>query len=236
MQVTTLVGPGGVSVTSVSKTLTPTQVRSIVSAVKAAATSPLNPAQVKAVQAELSKPNQLLVTAGRAAPVPAVVSQPGGNVTVYFNTGNTLVLGPAGQVISSGPPPMPKFNVNTGLALLVMIEAILSAALAIYLIVVGIIVLRGSFHAPRLLRIYGWTKIVLAIVAGVGIGTMMYQFYSGMSNMPGVAGSGASLGPIGAIYGIVLGLLGLAFPIGVLIALRSRTVQSYFNAVVGANG
>jgi hypothetical protein len=236
MQVTTLVGPGGVSVTSVSKTLTPAQVRSIVSAVKAAAKSPLNPAQVKAVQAELSKPNQLLVTAGRAAPVPAVVSQPGGNVTVYFNTGNTLVLGPAGQVVSSGPPPMPKFNVNTGLALLVMIEAILSAALAIYLIVVGIIVLRGSFHAPRLLRIYGWTKIVLAIVAGVGMGTMMYQFYSGMSNMPGVAGSGASLGPIGAIYGIVLGLLGLAFPIGVLIALRSRTVQSYFNAVVGANG
>lgn len=230
----TTVGPGGVSSWPPTATLTPAQVRTVVSAVKAAATPPLNPAQVKSLQAELSKPNQPLVMSGSATQVPAVLSQPGGNVTIYFNGGTVLALGPAGQVISSGPPPMPKFNISPAVAALVMIEAALSAALAVYLLVVGVIVLRGSFMAPRLLRIYAWIKIPLAILAGVGVGTLMYQFYSAIVAMPGGAGvaTGSPLPLIGSIYGVVLGVLGLAFPIGVLIAVRSRTFRGYFNAVV----
>lgn len=232
VQVTTI-GPGGVSIQTASTTLTPPEISSVVSAVNSAAPSPLNQAQVRSLQAELAKPNQLLVRVASVGQVAAVIAQPGGNVTIYFNTGNMLVLGPAGQVISSGPPPMPKFNVNPGLAGLVILEAVLSGALAIYLVVVGIIVLRGSFAGPRLLRIYAWTKIPLAILAGVGVGMLMYQFYSGFSNMPGFAGANAaSFAPLGTLYGVGLGLLGLAFPVGVLIALRSRTVRGYFNAVV----
>jgi hypothetical protein len=232
VQITTI-GPGGVSVQSASTTLTPAQINSVVSAVKSAAPSPLNPAQVRSLQAELAKPNQLLVSVATSRQVTTVIAPPGGNVTIVFNTGNMLALGPTGQVISSGLPPMPKLNVNPGLVALVSLDAVLSGALAIYLIVVGIIVLRGSFVGPRLLRIYAWTKIPLAILAGVGVGMLMYQFYSGFSNMPGFAGAnGASFGPLGTLYGIGLGLLGLAFPVGVLIALRSRTVRGYFNAVV----
>ncbi|HEY2585894.1 MAG TPA: hypothetical protein VGI81_09035 [Tepidisphaeraceae bacterium] len=217
-----------------SSTLTPAQVNSVVAAVKSAAsTTPLNAAQIQSLRTELSKPNQSLVMVSNGTQVPAAFAQPGGQVTIYFNTGSMLVLGPAGHVISSGPPPMPKFNINPGVAGLVIIEAFLSAALAIYLLVVGVIVLRGSFIGPRLLRIYAWAKIPLAILAGVGVGTLMYQLYAGMSSMPGYAGANAaSFAPIGIIYGVVLGVLGVAFPIGVLIALRSRTVRGYFNAVV----
>jgi hypothetical protein len=232
MRVTT-VGPGGVSVRSSSTTLTPAQVNSVVSAVKSSAMSPLSAAQIQSLRSELSKPNQILVTTGNATPVVSVVVQPTGNVQMWFDTGNMLVLGPAGQVVSSGPPPMPKFHVDASLATLVIVEGVLSAALAIYLIVVGVVVLRGSFAGARLLRIYAWIKIPLAILAGLGVGTLMYQFYSGMSSMPGfAAASASSFAPMGIGYGIVLGALGLAFPIGVLIALRSRTVRGYFNAIV----
>lgn len=222
---------------SASTTLTPAQVSSVVSSVNSVATSPLNAAQLQTLRAELAKPNQSLVTVGSAAPVMYATVQPGANattnVTIMFDTGSMLVLGPVGQVVSSGPPPMPKFNVSGWSVAAVVLDALASAALAVLLIVASIVVLRGSFLAPRLMRIYAWAKIPLALLGGAALAWMGYEFYMGMSGMPGMAAQATTAGAYGYfIVGLTMAAIGMAFPIGVLIAMRSRTVNSYFNSVV----
>ena len=42
---------------------------------------------------------------------------------ITFNTGSQLVLGPGGQVISSGPPAFPKFNFSPALLAALIVEA-----------------------------------------------------------------------------------------------------------------
>lgn len=227
---------GTLSPAPASTTLTAAQVSAVVSSVNTAATSPLNAAQLQTLRAELAKPNQSLVRLGSAAPVMYATVQPGANattnVTIMFDTGSMLVLGPAGQVVSSGPPPMPKFNVSGWAVAAVVLDALASAALAILLIVASIVVLRGSFLAPRLMRIYAWAKIPLALLGGAALAWMGYEFYMGMSGMPGMPAQ-ATAGAYGYfIVGLTMAAIGMAFPIGVLIALRSRTVSSYFNSVV----
>jgi len=227
--------------TSNGAALSPAQVASVVAAVTAI-NSTLNPSQLASLQTELAKPNQMLVMPATAVPggrpVISSYAPPGGNAVIMFATGSQLVLGPGGQVISSGPPAFPKFKVSGALVVILVAEAILSVALAIYLLIVGIQVFRASFRAPRLLSIYAWLKIPLALVAGVGLAMLGYQFTSGITNMAQFRGAtpntaGISLGFI--FWGCVIAGLGLALPIGLLIALRSRTVKDYYNSVTPGN-
>ena len=227
--------------TSNGAALSPAQVASVVAAVTSI-NSTLNSSQLAALQTELSKPTQMQVTPATVVPggrpVISSYAPPGGNAVIMFATGSQLVLGPGGQVISSGPPAFPKFKVSGALVVILVAEAILSVALAIYLLIVGIQVFRASFRAPRLLSIYAWLKIPLALVAGVGLAMLGYQFTSGITNMAQFRGAtpntaGISLGFI--FWGCVIAGLGLALPIGLLIALRSRTVKDYYNSVTPGN-
>lgn len=216
-------GPG-------SSGLSTAQVNLVVAAVQAAATTPpLNPAQINSLRTEVSAPTQALVTPGTPAPVISAFVQPGGNATITFNTGSALVLGPAGQVISSGVT-FPRFNISGSAFIPVIAEAVASVALAIYLLVVGIVVLRGTFTAPRLLRIYCGIKIPLGLIAGIGTGWLGAQFMRSVTSMSPAGSAPGNF--IFIIWGSVLGLIGLAFPVALLIALRTRTVRNYYNTVL----
>ena len=211
-------------------TLTPAQVNQVVTAVQGLATPPLNAQQIASVRAEVSKPNQQLVTPGAQSPA-TFFNRTGTNVMIGFDTGNVLQLGPQGQVISSGPF-IPRIGISGWVAAMVIGEGAASVAVAIYLLVVGILVFRSYQKSPRLLGIYAALKIPLALLAGAGLSLMGYQFATSIASNNGMAGSAAPATFGFIIWGAVITVLGLAFPIGVLIALRTRTVRDYFNSVV----
>ena len=213
---------------SFNGTLTPAQVGRIVSAAQQMAVTPMNAAQVAALSRSLSAYNQSLVTPGAGTQVLSVISNPNGNVIISFNTGNMLVLGPQGRVISSGTAPMPRFNVGGGSFVAVLTDAAGSIALAIFLLVAGILVFRPTSRPVRLLRVYAILKIPLAIVAGVGLGVMGYRFATGIASS-GLAATSSGPAATGFIvWGAIIGALGLAFPIALLIATSSQTVRNYY--------
>jgi hypothetical protein len=53
-----------------------------------------------------------------------------------------------------------------------------------------------------------------------------------------MGGTSAGTAPVATsfiIWGVVMAVLGLALPIGLLFALRSRTVNDYYNATIPGN-
>ena len=212
-----------------SSTLTPAQVNQVVQSVQTAA---MTPAQIAALRAELSKPNQQLVTPGASPSVVFSTVQRGGNATISFNSGTTLVLGPRGQVLSSGLMPFPKFAITATTAGMVVGEAAASFALAVYLLIIGILAFRPSPRVPLLLRIYAALKIPLALLAGAGVPWMVYQLAdSAMKSTPAMGGAPTMSLPAGPFigWGIGFAVFGLAFPLALLIALRTRTCKSYYS-------
>lgn len=233
--------PGGGTMSTVAvnttaappTTLTTVQINQAVALAQGMVPKP-NAAQLRSLRAELSKPNQPLATVAGAKPVTATSQQPNGNLMIYFDSGNVLILDPRGKVISSGTFPMPNFGISGGLAMTDALEGLASIGLAIYLLIVGILVLRGSFASPRMLRIYAWIKIPLALIAGIGLTMLGYELSRAILSNPtmGAASSSASSARAGfAIAGGLAVVFGLAFPVAILIALRSRTVSEYYNAV-----
>lgn len=217
-----------------SSTLTTAQIDQAVALAQGMVPKP-NAAQLRSLRAELSKPNQPLATVGGSSPVTATTQQPNGNLSIYFDTGNALIVDPRGKVLSSGTLPMLNLGISGGLATVDALEGLASIGLAIYLLIVGILVLRGSFASPRMLRIYAWIKIPLALIAGIGLTMLGYALSRAIMNNPamGAASSSADSARVGFTIGGGLAILfGLAFPVALLIALRSKTVSEYYNAVV----
>jgi len=219
-----------------STTLTPAQVGQVMQSVRQQAAA-MNPAQMASLRAELSRPNQQLVTPGASPSVVFFTVQRGGNATISFNSGTTLVLGPRGQVLSSGMMPFPKFAITAPTAGVVIGEAIASFALAIYLLIVGILAFRPGPRVPLLLRIYAALKIPLALLAGAGVPWMVYQLADSAMKGTATTGGGPTVSlPTGPFigWGIGFALFALAFPVALLIALRTRTCKSYYSpAAVG---
>jgi hypothetical protein len=216
--------------------LTPAQVQKIIKDIKRRSPQALTAAQLATVQSQLSAPNQQLVT-NVATPV-TMVTQQGTNTMIQFD-GGFLTVGPQGQVVwvysnSSNPFAAggPNLSGVATPAALMILEAFCSVGVAIYLLIVGIFVFRSSLRSPQLLRIYACVKIPLALAAGVVVAWMGYEFMTAVTrSMPGGnAAAGPGIG-YASIWAAVLTLLGLAFPVGLLIALRSRTAREFFNAV-----
>jgi hypothetical protein len=210
--------------------LTSGEIRGVVAAVQRSAFTPLNAAQIRGLRTELSAPAQGLVSPGASNPVLSAIVQSGGSATIRFSTGNVLVLGPAGNVTFSGIP-IPKIDINPASTGIVMGESAMSLALAIYLFVVGLMVLRGSFRAPRLLRIYAWIKIPLSLLATAGIVWMMVEIFASIARSSQL-GTAAPAAIMGVFWGIIIAAVGLAYPIALLIVVRTRTVRDYFSSTV----
>lgn len=111
----------------------------------------------------------------------------------------------------------PTFN-KLALAVL-MIERLLSLGLAIYLFVIGIMVLRQSPRGRRLHRIYAFAKIPLALVGGWATWRLWTSFFSGFG--PGFSTAWTP-------WIVAITFLACLYPIALLIVLQSRTAREYY--------
>jgi hypothetical protein len=113
--------------------------------------------------------------------------------------------------------------------LLVGIDAVLSVLLAVLLLVAGILVFRRSPASRRLHRIYAWAKLPLALAGAVGVGWMFDSFMTAFAPRPPPGQPGPSM--MFWTWTIGATVLSCAYSIGLLIALRSRTVRAYYNSI-----
>lgn len=208
--------------------VTPAQITQALNTIQQTYGVKLTPQQTAAIRTALSAPNQQLVTPGNTMPVLSANRQPNGNVMVQFDSG-MISMGPQGQVLfqssnTFGPGSMMHIKGTT--FAMIEVDAVGSVALAIYIFVLGILLFRMSSRMPRLLRIYALLKIPLAILAGIAWPLMVYE----IAASSGATGSSANWAYF--IWGGTVTVLGCAFPIGLLIALRAKSVREYFSPVV----
>jgi hypothetical protein len=129
-------------------------------------------------------------------------------------------------VIAGAAPPAPPANPFAGLsttaAWLAVIDAILSEALAVFLLICGILVLRNSPRGGRMHWIYVGLKLPLVILTALAWGWL----YASM--IGGLGGGGAVFGTVGAIYAIMFAMMSGGYPFALLFALRARSVREFY--------
>ena len=109
-------------------------------------------------------------------------------------------------------------------SLLVMLEALVSAALAVFLIVAGFLVLRNSLSGARLHWIYIMIKLPLVIAAGVLSWWLWERYNSAMT----VTGGSTGFASGAAVAGLVGTVLAALWPITLVILLKSQAVKEYY--------
>jgi hypothetical protein len=105
------------------------------------------------------------------------------------------------------------------LAVFLMIESLASAALAIYLFVVGIFVLRNTLASRKLHWIYVWIKLPLAALAIAATARLSWAYGQAAYN-------GAEKGM--AIGVMIAAILGILYPVILMVVLKSRGVKDYY--------
>lgn len=221
------------SETGQQNALTPMEVQQLVARASQLSANSLNQAQVATLTAELSKPDQQMILPKSGSIVGQlyrVVPDANGNITISA-IGGGVTIGPDGTVVSSWQglntaAVMPTFKVNGYAAALVGIESLLSIALAIYLFVIGILVLRNSQKGRRLHYWYAGWKIPLSLLSA---GANAWLWSSFAQGLPGAQATPASI-----VLGVWMGLFsgfGVAYAIGLLFALRAKTVVAYYSSV-----
>ena len=221
-------GPGG---------LTPGEVEQVVQAAQRAANGRLNPAQLTAIRQALDTPGQRLVTRQQVwSPVSMVQMQPDGSAVVRLG-GGFMVIDNQGFVQSNMSTLMPRLRIHPLSIALVVGESIASAALAIFLFVVAVLTLRDSPRGRRYHQVFAAIKIPLAVTGGVAFAWLMTGLLTSLRALN--PGMGAGLPSARAIQtmttlGIMMAVIGLLYPVVLLIVLRTRTVKDYYNPAITA--
>ena len=162
---------------------------------------------------------------------------PAGSPGVTSRTQVTTV-GPGGRMTTvttsggGGPP----FKVNPIAAGATIVEAMASVALAIYLLVIGILVLRDSRSGRKLHWVFVGLKIPLVIVGAVAAWYLWTSLYQSMSAaMAASAPPGTPRPPaVPGFMGVgtaVAALMALAYPVALIFVLNSRTVREYYGSI-----
>jgi hypothetical protein len=157
---------------------------------------------------------------------------------------SVTTVGPGGmtRVTTSGkrvPVRTVPLKLNAAAATASLAESALSLLLALLLFIAGVLVLRDSPRGATLHWTYVWIKIPLVIVAVVANAAMWSGFFNAFASAAaaGAPGSPAArmpgMGRVMLVWAMMAGGLALAYPIGLIFALRSRTVREYYNSVRG---
>lgn len=117
--------------------------------------------------------------------------------------------------------PLPPYKVRGSASAITISEAIASGLLAIYLLVVGILVLRQHRHARGMQMIFAFIKLPLAIVCAAG--WMMTVTDHVASTSPNSAQSF-----LPQTWLLILLMVGCAYPIALLITLFTSNVKKYY--------
>jgi hypothetical protein len=129
------------------------------------------------------------------------------------------------------PGPPIRFNMSKSAMIFSILTSIVSLGVAIYLLVIGILVLRDSMSARKLHWIYVAIKIPLVFAAAIAAWFVWNSFGSTIvaaGTTPGAApppGMGAFMA-LGAVFST---LIGLAYPVGLIFVLMSRTAKQYYS-------
>ena len=214
--------------------LTPGDVDAVAGLVEQSATGPferaakLNDAQMGSLRALLSDPNQQLIAAsdgleGSFIGIQGAAVLPDGFAKVDFG-GGPLLMSPVGKVVlRSERDAIPA--ISMGATVLVIIASILSVALAIYLLIASVRLLKRPRQRLRSMRIYAGLKVIFAAISALAIGWFTHSFFT--QSGPTASHMNDELA-WSMCSGIGIFGVGLIFPLSVLIVSRRRIVREYF--------
>jgi hypothetical protein len=155
--------------------------------------------------------------------------------TTSGNVHTTTIITPAGTPPPAFTPP-PGFQV---MGIAAIGEPILSLALGIFLMIVGILVFKASPGGRKHHWWFVYAKIPLVILYFASWMVLTTTFFNGMFAM---ATRTAGATPPGAASALTLGmsiwlgglsLLALAYPISLIFVLRSRSVREWYSSMGG---
>lgn len=224
-----------------STTLTPQQVSSIIASAQTMVGGKLNSSQVATLQKELSAPNQQYVDPNLLS-VSSVMPSADGTATITFTDSNfgggggMMQINAQGQIQASTAAakstaaggwnrnpafPWANLQIPTWKIALAIGEDVASFGLAIYLFVIGIVVMRQSLIGRRLHLIYAWLKLPLAVAGGIAM-TWLYTTFLNIR-------PGAAMANPGIIYGALwMSLIACIYPIALIITLSTRSMREYY--------
>jgi hypothetical protein len=229
------------------------EMRAILGRVTQLSNNRLNAAQAQALTSTLQSPSvgywltSSSTIPGLTAQVKSAAVQSDGSVTITFTMGK-LVLDAQGNIV--GPPPtmgtapppgtpttnpfaMGAIGVDTGSCGLVIAEAAVSALLAVYLLVVGILSLRPTGIPRALFLVYALIKLLCGVAAIVGL-TWMIRSMNAVYDPNGIAQSMMTGFKGMASAALSLASIGLIYPIAILLVLTlSRTAKEYYRTSAG---
>ncbi|MBC8106550.1 MAG: hypothetical protein H7Z14_08170 [Anaerolineae bacterium] len=208
-----------------SNALSPKQIDDLLTSAQSQANGTLTPQQMAALKNELSDRDQTLVFKNSGQPNLYVSIMPDKSARIAGGA-SFIQIDPAGNVSDAASimmANMSKFSIRPAASAMTLLDAILAGLLAIYLLIVGILVLRQNRRGRGMQMIFAVLKIPIAVLAAIG---WMWTIQD--------ANAGAiSSGQLKAWLWTFL-VIGLVYPITLLIVLRTRAVREYYNAgIVG---
>ncbi|MDB5174495.1 MAG: hypothetical protein JWN51_3268, partial [Phycisphaerales bacterium] len=191
----------------------------------------LNATQVEKLTELLSAPDQQLIAvsgqaAGPIVGINGVMPASGGCVMISF-AGGTLLLSPAGQVILKGDD-LP--GVSGTACGLVIAEALVSIAMAVWLLVICKRLLAQVIVTPRQHRTWAMAKIGEALLSAGAAGWLVWSLIATappgtMSVLAGQAGA------VATAVAIVVCVAACAYPVVAMILLARGSAKLYFDGV-----
>jgi hypothetical protein len=218
------------------RALTGAEASAVVQRAKELGGGAMNGAQAAALTLALTAPDQKLVAASAAASAaePTAVSPGAGDaVTIHF-TDADLYLGPRGEVLAAPPGPAPPPRPSTAAFLTVLAASLAGFALAVLLFVAAVLLLRGLPSGRRLHVMWAWFKILVTAASAGAFWWLASSFYEAINRYDPGAATRLIGGPRTFMaepwQPVAVAVLALAYPVVVLVMMRSGSVRDYFAA------
>lgn len=206
----------------------------------------LNSAQQESLRKALSSPTQEIITpASTSQAITSQILSAGtdslGSINIVTYNASAEIQ-PSGAVSmatgvfkKAGSPTAALANFTTFLhsrsyLLMTGVLGAMNFMLGGYLLIIGIMTLRGSRSGARLHRIYAWIKIVLAICGALLVVWLIRQV-AVPSSSSAIYQMGFTGGLI--IAGMLSAVIGMIYPVALLITLRTRSLRAFYQGVGG---
>jgi hypothetical protein len=228
--------------------LTEAEVKTVIDSAQSQLGNSMNPAQVAGLRTILTTPGQKHVSRLTLPTAVRSASQVGDSVYIEFPNSTVMIAAQGQTTVAMQPGGSAGAGMGfagravkiNGVAMaLAVVGAVAGLGLAIYLFVIGVMVLRESPRGRRLHQVYACLALVV-IVAGTTAAWWLSSDFTTALN----SGSSASANPIAsnvmskivstAILGphLVVGVLGCVYPMVLLITLQTARVKEYYRSSV----
>ncbi len=218
--------------------LSPADLQAVIDRVQEyAGASPLTPAQLNLLQNQIQSNSATIIfpatdMAQLLGQVAAVTSLGNNTVMVAFTQGS-IVLNPDGSAtVTPGFNPHPSAGVAAGRVKspssdTIWIDAGLDVLLSIFLLTIGIITLRNSLVARKLMLIYVAAKVVITLLTSVAIWSMFQTFKSNMDAATAAQNS-AAVDHVAMTMMVLAAFFGLGYPLLMLLLLWTRSARAFY--------